>query len=582
MRLLVLVLGGVLLAPVSAQAVSGGTTTGNQGYMVSLQRTSGGGTAVDRHFCGGVLVAAWWVLTAAHCVAGKAPADVDLLIGRAVLTDTSQGEKRDAAAIVPYPQADVALIRLAAESFRFPIHLTSPVDAGFHQHGDPAVVRGWGASVPNGPSVDQLRQAAVGVRSDAQMSAIYGAAYQPASMIGAGSITTGAGTCTRDDGGPLIVDNFDIKLLAGIAIWTDGCGANLKPGVFADLTGGPAREFVERTIKRPGGGYAHADQPTAAAYEPAVQRYTRARHRVLRHGVGVYEVRFGDLGWTTTGGMPQVTPVGSSNHYCNVDNWYPSGPEQVVGVRCFNAGQPADSAFDVMYLRGSKDVRGPAQFAYLWAGSPTAAQYDPDPVYSFNASGLTNSVQRLATGRYRVTLPGLLTADGFAKANAETSQGTDRSVDCNTAGWFPAAQAQIVDVRCVDHLGHPVDAAFDLTFLQNDPGATILWWADVAHVQNLQFLNPDYVPGPAEITYNSFPGAVNRVVRLSTGRYRVHFGGFGPPASVSVQVSTWQALDHRCKAGGWTQQNGAIVVDVQCNTLAGVPLDATFVALVAD
>ncbi|WP_328405087.1 hypothetical protein OHS70_37420 [Streptomyces sp. NBC_00390] len=96
--------------------------------------------------------------------------------------------------------------------------------------------------------------------------------------------------------------------------------------------------------------YAWANQPTTAAYSPALAyqyNSSGSTNRITRQGVGVYRV------WTPN--MPlgygnvQVTAYGADSKHCKVDYWTPSTGIQ---VRCYTAsGTLADTYYDVSFAR---------------------------------------------------------------------------------------------------------------------------------------------------------------------------------------------------------------------------------------
>jgi hypothetical protein len=90
---------------------------------------------------------------------------------------------------------------------------------------------------------------------------------------------------------------------------------------------------------------------------------------------------------------------------------------------------------------------------------------------------------------------------------------------------------------------------------------------------------------PIRAWQRSSVGAVNKVTRLSTGSYVVHFFGLEGLGTNSgtVYVTTAQSFVHHCKIGsGWTQTATSVDVSVLCFTRDGSPQDAEFDAAYVD
>ncbi len=101
------------------------------------------------HNCGGTLVDAFWIVTAAHCVYGTKPDDLKVIIGRQNLNDGT-GEAILVTQIISYPDyqnagpyADIALLRLAHASSQTPLAIISSTDEK-RLEGKLLTAFGWG------------------------------------------------------------------------------------------------------------------------------------------------------------------------------------------------------------------------------------------------------------------------------------------------------------------------------------------------------------------------------------------------------------------------------------------------------
>ncbi len=202
----------LLAAPVSAApeqpTIIGGQTAaaGEFPYMVALVQVGGG------QFCGGSLIAANWVLTAAHCffndqnVQDTFAADVNIVAGTVDLSGGG-GQTIGVTRLVAqdYGQnqtLDIALLELAQ-----PVTLGGEVGliavnsaAATPATGTTTTITGWGATSADGnnPS-DQLLKVQLPVVACDQGD-------DPALFVCAGGVQD-LDSCQGDSGGPLVVDN---------------------------------------------------------------------------------------------------------------------------------------------------------------------------------------------------------------------------------------------------------------------------------------------------------------------------------------------------------------------------------------
>jgi hypothetical protein len=323
------------------------------------------------------------------------------------------------------------------------------------------------------------------------------------------------------------------------------------------------------TPKQPVWGYVWANQPTVASYTPSTtyqRNSTGQLNTINRLGVGYYQVVFENLG-VYYGGTVDVTAYGGGSENCKVQNWGPTLADQIVYVRCFDA---AGSAVDTMFTAAFTRPISSTKFGYVWANSPAAASYTPSTTYQYNSTGALNTITRSGVGAYQVTLPGLGGQGGTIKA---TAYGPGNEA-CHVSSWSSLAANAVVNVRCQNPAGVPVDTLYTLTYhaangllgtLTGGPRAFV--WA------NLQS-SPGYVPS-ATYQYNS-TGGVNTAFRSGVGVYQVRLPGL-QSVSGHAHVTAYGAGGTRCKVENWFTSGAAKLVNVRCFDTAGAPADSRYV-----
>ncbi|WP_406839452.1 S1 family peptidase [Streptomyces sp. AHU1] len=225
---------GAPSAAAAPQPIVGGTTTTTTAYPFMMQITD----ARQNQFCGGTLVAADKVVTAAHCVSGETTSSIRVVGGRTYLngTDGTVGRVSRIWINPDYRDAtdgdDVAVLTLSTPMPYTPAPYVSPSDTGLYAAGTTARIVGWGTTSENGSSSNQLRTATVPTVSDSSCASSYGSDFVASDMVCAGYAAGGVDTCQGDSGGPLLING----VLAGITSWGEGCAEAGYPGVYTRLT----------------------------------------------------------------------------------------------------------------------------------------------------------------------------------------------------------------------------------------------------------------------------------------------------------------------------------------------------------
>lgn len=222
---------GAVAAP---QPIVGGTTTTTTAYPFMMQITD----ASQNQFCGGTLVAANKVVTAAHCMVGETTSSVRVIGGRTYLNGTNGTVSKVSKIWInpDYSDAtngdDVAVLTLSTSMSYTPASYVASTDTSVYATGATARIIGWGTTSESGSSSNQLRTATVPIVSNTSCAGSYGSDFVASDMVCAGYTNGGTDTCQGDSGGPLLIGG----VLAGITSWGNGCAEAGYPGVYTRLT----------------------------------------------------------------------------------------------------------------------------------------------------------------------------------------------------------------------------------------------------------------------------------------------------------------------------------------------------------
>lgn len=237
-----------LMVPLASNAIVGGADTpdGKYPFVASIQFKDEGTTPLQRHGCGASLIANDWVLTAAHCLVGTAPSNIDVIVGRTRLNDRRQGQVLRVQRIVLHPDflstlaPDVALLKLDRAATGIPPINLVPRENPLENSLKRINVIGWG-NTARAPAPDVrpeiLQQGKLPRMDDAQCTAIVpNLILQNSFCIGADGWIPDAG----DSGGPVFTKRLR-KGYVQVGVVSQGI-------VIARLSNPSVADFIRKTL----------------------------------------------------------------------------------------------------------------------------------------------------------------------------------------------------------------------------------------------------------------------------------------------------------------------------------------------
>jgi V8-like Glu-specific endopeptidase len=200
-------------------------------------------------YCGGSLISANYIVTAAHCSDFVTAGNVQVLTGARRLDGS--GVRRNVVRIVVHPNwnpktndSDVAVWQLATATSGIPFATLATEDGPV---GDNLLATGWGRTSQGGSGSINLRRVELPLvdRGNCNDANSYNGQIT-GNMLCAGVDSGGIDTCQGDSGGPLTRGGGN-SVLTGITSWGTGCAQPNLFGVYTRVSAPTIRNFIVST-----------------------------------------------------------------------------------------------------------------------------------------------------------------------------------------------------------------------------------------------------------------------------------------------------------------------------------------------
>ena len=213
--------------------------SGKYPWMVKLSIVRGGNT----YRCGGSIIGANYVLTAAHCVTGAAQTGVSAT-SDCVDLDNCGGAYQQLTSNAIYIHEgydnnnydnDVAIVKFGTAWTAAPVKLIDNSLKYLICGGTPVTTMGYGTTSEGGSTSQDLLGVNLFMFNRPVCQEIMGSAVSD-SMICAGKLGENKDSCQGDSGGPLIALDASLNpVLVGDVSWGVGCARSDKLGVYGDI-----------------------------------------------------------------------------------------------------------------------------------------------------------------------------------------------------------------------------------------------------------------------------------------------------------------------------------------------------------
>ncbi|XP_037687370.1 transmembrane protease serine 2 isoform X2 [Choloepus didactylus] len=200
------------------------------------------------HVCGGSIVTAEWIVTAAHCVEAPLsnPRYWTAFAGILQQSYMFYGSGYKIEKVISHPSYDsktknndIALMKLQVPlTFTDKIRPVCLPNPGLKlEPTQPCWISGWGSTYEKGKTSVVLNAAMVTLIEPLSCNSrsVYNNLITPA-MVCAGYLEGNIDSCQGDSGGPLVTLKSSVWWLIGVTSWGSGCAKPNRPGVYGNVT----------------------------------------------------------------------------------------------------------------------------------------------------------------------------------------------------------------------------------------------------------------------------------------------------------------------------------------------------------